>query len=172
YEWSATPNSANLHRNIIFRNAVVPALPTSYMETQTPEGLRAAIRNDCIDGLPGCDVLAIPHNPNASVGLMFAPMNGDGSPLDATNARARAAMEPLVEMMQHKGSSECRPGVGTTDERCGFESLNRVTLFSVFDPMAVYSPYSYTRTGLLEGLNQRRLLGVNPFQLGFIGSTD
>jgi hypothetical protein len=44
--------AANLHRNIIFRNAVVPALPTSYMETQTPEGLRAAIRNDCIDGLP------------------------------------------------------------------------------------------------------------------------
>ena len=172
YEWSATPNGMNLHRNIIFRNENVPALPTSYMETQTADGLRAAIQSDCLDGLPGCDALAIPHNPNASVGLMFAPLNGDGSPLTAEGARTRAAMEPLVEMMQHKGQSECRPGVGTTDERCGFESMNRLTLFSPSDPMAAYSPYSYTRTGLLEGLNQRRLLGVNPFQLGFIGSTD
>lgn len=172
YEWSATPNGSNLHRNIIFRNDVVPALPTSYLEEQTADGLRAAIKNDCIDGLPGCDVLAIPHNPNASQGLMFAPMNGDGSPLTAASARLRAAMEPLVEMMQHKGSSECRPGIGTTDERCGFETLNRLTLFSLTTPNGAFSPLSYTRTGLLEGLNQRRLLGVNPFQLGFIGSTD
>jgi len=172
YEWSATPNGRNLHRNVIFRNDVVPALPTSYMEEQTAEGLRAAIRQDCIDGLAGCDALAIPHNPNASVGLMFAPLNDDGSPLTAANARARAAMEPLVEMMQHKGSSECRPGIGTSDERCGFESLNRLTLFSPTDTNAAYSPHSYVRTGFLEGLSQRRLLGVNPFQLGFIGSTD
>jgi hypothetical protein len=172
YEWSATPSGRNLHRNVIFRNAIVPALPTSYMERQTAEGLRAAIRQDCIDGLPGCDVLAIPHNPNASVGLMLAPTNDDGSPLTAANARARAAMEPLIEMMQHKGSSECRPGIGTTDERCGFESLNRLTLFSLTDTNAAFSPQSYVRTGFLGGLAQRRLIGVNPFQMGFIGSTD
>jgi hypothetical protein len=172
YEWSATPNGRNLHRNIIFRNATVPALPTSYLEEQTAEGLRAAVKSQCIDGLPGCDALAIPHNPNASFGLMFAPMNDDGSPLTAASARSRAAMEPLVEMMQHKGQSECRPGVGTTDERCGFESMNRLTLFSLSTPDAEFSPYSYARTGLLEGLAQHQLLGVNPFQLGFIGSTD
>jgi hypothetical protein len=172
YEWSATPNGRNLHRNVIFRNENVPALPTSYMEEHTAEGLRAAIKSQCIDGLPGCDALAIPHNPNASVGLMFAPMNDDGSPLTTANARSRAAMEPLVEMMQHKGQSECRPGVGTTDERCGFESMNRLTLFGLTTPDAPFSPYSYARTGLLEGLAQQQLLGVNPFQLGFIGSTD
>ena len=172
YEWSATPSGRNLHRNIIFRNATVPALPTSYLEEQTAEGLRAAVRGDCIDGLPGCDALAIPHNPNASGGLMFSPFNDDGTPLTAANARSRAAMEPLVEIMQHKGQSECRPGAGTTDERCGFESLNRLTLFSPSTPDAVFSPYSYARTGLLEGLAQQTMLGVNPFQLGFIGSTD
>src|SRR6185369_6408233 len=35
-----------------------------------------------------------------------------------------------------------------------------------------FSPQSYVRTGFLEGLAQRELLGVNPFQMGFIGSTD
>lgn len=172
YEWSATPNAQNLHRNIVFRNEIVPALPTSYLETQTADGLWAAITQDCLDGLPGCDALAIPHNPNASGGLMFAPTNGDGTPLTAANARIRARMEPLVEMMQHKGSSECRPGIGTTDERCGFESLNRLTLFALTTPDGAFSPRSYVRTGFLEGLTQRRLLGVNPFQAGFIGGTD
>src|SRR5882724_6019485 len=126
YEWSGQPGGNNLHRNVIFRNAVVPALPTSYMEQPTPQGLWATLQSQCVDGLPGCDVLAIPHNPNASGGLMFAPVNADGSPLTATDAAFRSSMEPLVEMNQHKGDSECRPGVQSTDEICGFEKLNRL----------------------------------------------
>src|SRR5262249_28509372 len=68
YEWSGQPNGNNLHRNVIFRNAVVPALPTSYIEQHTPEGLWTALKTQCLDGLTGCDVLAIPHNPNVSGG--------------------------------------------------------------------------------------------------------
>src|SRR5438094_1642316 len=118
YEWSGQPGGNNLHRNVIFRNAVVPALPTSYMEQPTPQGLWATLQSQCVDGLPGCDVLAIPHNPNASGGLMFAPV------ATAADAAFRASMEPLVEMNQHKGDSECRSGVQSTDEICGFEKLN------------------------------------------------
>ncbi len=172
YEWSATPGNKNLHRNVIFRNAVVPALPTSYMETQTADGLWAALQQDCLDGLPGCDVLAIPHNSNASVGAMFAPLNGDGSPMTTATAATRAAMEPLVEIMQWKGSSECRPGSGTTDEQCGFESMNRTTIFSTSSPGVSIPPLSFIRNGLLQGLATQKDLGVNPFQLGVIGSTD
>src|SRR6185503_17815968 len=124
YEWSGQPGGNNLHRNVIFRNAVVPALPTSYMEQETPQGLWATLQSQCIDGLPGCDVLTIPHNPNASGGLMFAPV------ASAADAAVRAAIEPLVEMNQHKGDSECRPGVQSTDEICGFEKLNRLQLFA------------------------------------------
>ncbi|TMB48895.1 MAG: DUF3604 domain-containing protein, partial [Deltaproteobacteria bacterium] len=151
----------------------MPALPTSYMEQPTPQGLWTTLQSQCLDGLPGCDVLAIPHNPNASGGLMFAPVNADGSPLTAADAAFRSSMEPLVEMNQHKGDSECRPGVQSTDEICGFEKLNRLQLFSpVSDPNQVFPPLSYVRNALKEGLVQEQRLGVNPFKLGLIGSTD
>ena len=173
YEWSGQPGGNNLHRNVIFRNAVVPALPTSFMEQPTPQGLWSTLEAQCLQGLPGCDVLAIPHNPNASGGLMFAPVNADSSPLTAADAAFRASFEPLVEMNQHKGDSECRPGAGTTDEICGFEKLNRLTLFNpVSNPNQTFPPLNYVRNALKEGLAQDRLLGVNPFKLGLIGSTD
>jgi hypothetical protein len=167
YEWTGQPGGNNLHRNVIFRNAVVPALPTSYMEQSTPDGLRATLHSQCMDGLPGCDVLLIPHNPNASGGLMFAPV------ATAADAEFRAAMEPLVEMNQHKGDSECRPGVDSTDEICGFEKLNRLQLFSpIDDPNQNFPPLDYVRNALKAGLVQEQQLGVNPFKLGLIGSTD
>jgi hypothetical protein len=173
YEWSGQPGGNNLHRNIIFRNATVPALPTSYMEQPTPQGLWATLQSQCLDGLPGCDVLAIPHNPNASGGLMFAPVNADNSPLTAADATFRSSMEPLVEMNQHKGDSECRPGVQSTDEICGFEKLNRLQLFSpISDPNQTFPPLNYVRNALKEGLVQEQQIGVNPFKLGLIGSTD
>jgi uncharacterized protein DUF3604 len=167
YEWSGQPNGNNLHRNVIFRNAVVPALPTSYMEQSTPEGLWATLRSQCLDGLPGCDVLTIPHNPNVSGGLMFLPVATAG------DAALRAAIEPVIEMNQHKGDSECRPGVQSTDEICGFEKLNRLQLFSpTSDPNQTFPPLNYVRNALKEGLVEEQQLGVNPFRLGMIGSTD
>jgi hypothetical protein len=172
YEWTGMPNQANLHRNVIFRNAIVPALPTSYIEEQTAQGLWEALRNQCRDSLPGCDVLAIPHNSNVSNGLMFEPVNADGSPLTAADAAFRAGMEPLVEIMQHKGDSECRPGILTNDELCGFEKLNRTTIFGAPDPDQEFSPLSFVRNALKEGLIQEENLGTNPFTLGFVGSSD
>ena len=167
YEWSGQPGGNNLHRNVIFRNAVVPALPTSYLEQNTPAGLWATLQSQCLDGLPGCDVLAIPHNPNASGGLMFLP------PATAADAAFRSAMEPVVEMNQHKGDSECRPGVQSTDEICGFEKLNRLQLFSpISDPNQHFPPLDYVRNVLKAGLVHEQNLGVNPFRLGLIGSTD
>jgi hypothetical protein len=173
YEWSGQPGGNNLHRNVIFRNEVAPSLPTSYMEEPTPQGLWSALQTECLDGLPGCDVLAIPHNPNASGGLMFAPVNADGSPLTAGDATFRASMEPLVEINQHKGDSECRLGFGATDEACAFEKLNRLQLFSpVSNPNQAFPPLNYVRNALKEGLVQEQQLGVNPFKIGVLGSTD
>lgn len=171
YEWSGTPLNANLHRNVIFRNEQVPALPTSYIQEPTVQGLWARLQAQCLDGLDRCDVLAIPHNSNVSNGLMFEPVNADGSPLNAADAATRAGFEPLVEMFQHKGDSECRPGVGTVDELCGFEKLTRTTLFGGSAP-SLYPPLGFVRNALKEGLVQEQALGANPFKLGFIGATD
>jgi hypothetical protein len=173
YEWSGQPGGNNLHRNVIFRNDVVPSLPTSYMEQPTPQGLWNTLKAQCLDGLPGCDVLAIPHNPNASGGLMFAPVGANNNPLTAADATFRSSMEPLVELTQHKGDSECRPGVQSTDETCGYEKLNRLQLFAaVSDPNQTFPPLNYVRNALKEGLKQEQLIGVNPFKLGVVGSTD
>ncbi len=174
YEWSGQPGGNNLHRNVIFRNDVVPALPTSYMEEYTPEGLWDALRAQCLDGLAGCDVLTIPHNPNASGGLMFAPVGEGSAPITAAEASVRSGIEPVVEMNQHKGDSECRTGVGgSTDEECGFEKLNRLQLFApISDPNQTFPPLNYVRNALEQGLVEERRMGVNPFKLGMIGSTD
>jgi len=174
YEWSGTPNAANLHRNIIFRNTNVTALPISYIEEPTREGLWAELQKQCLDAGTGCDVLAIPHNSNLSNGLMFEAAKSDGSPLSATDATTRAAFEPLVEVFQHKGDSECKTGVGNNDELCGFEKVSRTILFQAGggDPNQVFPPLSFIRNGLKQGLLTQQSVGVNPFKLGFVGGTD
>jgi hypothetical protein len=174
YEWTGASGSRNLHRNVIFRNARVPALPTSYYETQTPQGLWAALRRDCNDAGTGCEALTIPHNSNLSGGLMFLPVEDDGLPLTAAGAAERAYFEPLVEVMQHKGDSECVPYAGATDELCAFEKLPYDAFSGKFVPWLAESPgpTSFLRGALLQGLAEEARLGVNPFRYGIVASTD
>jgi hypothetical protein len=79
-------------------------------------------------------------------------------------------MEPLIEMTQHKGDSECHPQF-SSDEACGFEKMLRTTLADT-DPSRTQHPLSYVRNILEKGLQQERQVGVNPFPLGFVGGTD
>ena len=103
---------------------------------------------------------------------MFLPQNADGSPLTAADSAYRSAMEPLVEVINHKGDSECRPGLDTTDELCSFEKLNRTTLFGASNPNQTFAPLSFVRNVLKEGLAEEQRTGVNPFKLGMLGSSD
>src|SRR2546426_3238678 len=65
------------------------------------------------------------------------------------------------------------PGGHSPGEIGGFEKLTRLQLFSpVSDPNQVFPPLNYVRNALKEGLVQEQRLGVNPFKLGMIGSTD
>ena len=175
YEWTAADASLRtFHRNVVFRNEVVPSAPISFLEEQGVQGLFSALQSECLEAENGCDVLTIPHNSNLSGGTSFFPTNDDGSPLDAAGAATRRRIEPLVEIINHKGESECMPGVGTNDEECAFEKIYRTTTFSVnleTDP-AAYAPLAFIRNALKEGLAQESLLGVNPFQLGFVSGTD
>jgi hypothetical protein len=172
YEWSGAPAGANLHRNVIFASDAVPELPFSYFDEPYPEGLWARLAEAC-GAIPGCDVLAIPHNSNLSSGLMFAAKKQDGSPIDRDFALRQAAMEPLIEIMQHKGDSECLPGTPIADEYCDFEkvpydSLATANLELERDP----KPRDFVRDALLRGLELERDIGVNPWRFGIIASTD
>ena len=87
YEWSGSPGTANLHRNVIFRNHVVPRRPVSYFDESTPQGLWAGLRGGCLDAEGDCDVLTIPHNSNLSNGIMFQETQANGMPFDEAYAQ-------------------------------------------------------------------------------------
>jgi hypothetical protein len=174
YEWTGAPGSNNLHRNVLFRSERVPELPITYYEASLPERLWEALGAQCLEALGGCDVLTIPHNSNLSGGLMFQGVDGRGAPIDAEFARRRAALEPLVEVMQHKGDSECLPEAGTSDEQCAFEKLPYQNFAAKYVPRLLEPPpaASFVREALKEGLVQQARLGVNPFKYGMVASTD
>jgi hypothetical protein len=176
YEWTSGVDSGkNLHRNVIFRNAHVPRLPISTMETgPNAAQLWDALARECVAGTPGCDALTIPHNSNLDGGLMFQSARALGAPIDAAEARIRSRWEPLVEVYQHKGDSECLLGGDTSDEACGFEKLpydnfgGRYFAFRREPPQRV----QYVREALKRGLAYERELGANPFRFGLLASTD
>ena len=151
YEWTGTTGGNNLHRNVIFKNQNVPG-PTSYFEQPTAQGLWTQLNAQCGSG---CEVLAIPHNSNASGGQMFT------TPANEAEAQLRAQTEPLTELIQHKGASECSPLSG--EEGCNFEALNGAD---------EQPETSFVREALTEGLRLQAQLNTNPFKMGFIGSTD
>jgi len=172
YEWSGMPDGNNLHRNVVFRNAVVPARPANYIEETTVEALWTRLEEDCLDAGTGCAALAIPHNSNLSGGLMFRDVRSDGAPLTRADAERRAARERLLEVTQHKGDSECR--AGGADELCGYEKLpyarmNEMASERMWTPPA---RLSYAREALIEGLRLGQQLGANPFAFGLVGATD
>jgi hypothetical protein len=173
YEWSGMPGGYNIHRNVIFRNATVQRYPTNYIDTPTQEGLWHALETECLAAGHGCDVLAIPHNSNVSGGRLFTITRPDGTPISAEDARTRARLERLVEVIQHKGDSECRPGA--PDELCDDEKLRYPRLMDMVTtrmPPEDLPPRIYVREVLTEGLVQSRRTGVNPFRFGLIGASD
>lgn len=182
YEWSGATKLSNLHRNVIFRSERVPAIPATHFEEPDDWGLWRALDRDCIQGLEGCDVLAIPHNTNWSNGNMFVAEYPEGD--EAELARLRARLEPLLEMYQHKGDSECMNGVsgplGEPDELCEFEKLRQGEFEDCGDGVGsqgmvnggCISRVDFVRGILNEGLREQQRIGVNPYKLGLMASTD
>ncbi len=176
YEWTAgVDRGKNLHRNVIFRNAHVPELPISTMETgPNAAALWTALDRECTRGVPGCEVLTIPHNSNLDGGLMFQSARAVGAEIGAEEARIRARWEPLVEVMQHKGDSECLASGDTTDEACGFEKLPYDNFGGRFPILGADPPrrIQFAREALKRGLSLEKRFGSNPFRFGLIASTD
>ena len=167
YEWTANPPGyGHLHRNVIFRGDDVPEWGGSSVEMQNrPERLWEWLEAACTGA---CEVVAIPHNPNLSGGLAFDEFGW--TPHTPDVLRLRAWAEPLVEIHQIKGNSECHLGLGTTDEECNFE-----TYYPVCEPgqrQRCAHASDYVRNALRTGLRLEAEYGVNPFKFGFIASPD
>lgn len=76
FEWSANPDMRNLHRVVLFRDTKnLPDLVLSSMESTDPEVLWEWMGEQ---RGRGATLLAIPHNGNASDGLMFSLQTADG----------------------------------------------------------------------------------------------
>lgn len=182
YEWSGSRQLSNLHRNVIFRTREVPPLPISHFEAPTTHELWTRLQTECLDSSSSCDVLAIPHNSNWSNGNLFMPETPAGTD-PAAVARLRADLEPLVEVYQHKGDSECMSGIGlfgAPDEYCDFEKLRVGPVDDCGEgtgtrgmlSMGCVSDLDFLRGILIKGLQEEAKLGINPYRLGVIASTD
>jgi len=185
YEYTGVPKISNMHRNMIFRNANVPERPVSYFEQPTKLGLWAELKRTCLDGMRGCDVLGIPHNTNESNGnAFFVEYPGAGTLQEQREQAAlRVQAEPLVEIFQHKGDSECSNGLygvtGQPDELCDFEKLREPDAPDCEDRpggggemgIGCVSRLDFVRFILLEGLREEERLGVNPYRMGIIAGT-
>jgi hypothetical protein len=117
----------------------------------------------------GIEALAIPHNSNGSDGLMFDSVRRNGAPLDRAYAELRARNEPLAEITQIKGTSDTHPSLSPNDEWANFEIME--SYIGVNKPVTKFQG-SYVRRALEDGILYRQKLGVNPFKMGFIGSSD
>ena len=162
YEWTGAAYSGNnLHRNIIFNNSNAPKEPVSFYEAPTRKELWNLLDQTCSEN---CDYVVIPHNSNLSNGYMFEEPDQDELLIQSTK-------EPLVEIFQHKGSSECN--INPNDPLCNFEQLPYKDFRSKFQNDLSSSPdSSFAREALGNGLLSQERQSINPLKFGIIASTD
>ena len=158
------------------------------MDAAEPLDLWTRLKARCNDTGTGCQALTIPHNSNISNGQMFT-VDWGGMPIEEQRAQAalQAELDVLIEIMQAKGDSECRRGmwgvVGGEDEFCDFEKVRYIDGERPPDcedgagvgglrGEGCQSRLDFVRYALIDGLAQEERLGINPFQLGIIASTD
>lgn len=166
YEYTSMPAGQNLHRNIYVRGEQVPDVPFTSFDSPNPEALWRWMDEQRDAGI---DLLSVPHNGNASNGLMYPLTNYDGSPMTVALASARARNEPLSEVFQIKGQSEVHPNLSPNDPFAGFEQFDRV-LGRMQENSQPFG--SFAREALKQGLVLEASLGVNPYEFGLIGSSD
>jgi hypothetical protein len=168
YEWTSTPNTSNLHRNIFFLDSKkVPEMPFSSLDSDDPRELWRWMDAQRAEGN---ELLAIPHNPNLSNGLMFpTELDDKGRPIDKDWAEARLRNEPLIELNQVKGQSETMPGLSPNDE---FANYQVVAWQMLGGPDVASNKGSYARQAYKDGLALQDTLGVNPYQFGVVSGSD
>jgi hypothetical protein len=165
FEWTSAPEFQNLHRCVIFADKP-PDGPFSAFDSVDPEDLWRYLENQRKKGL---DVIAVPHNGNASNGMMFNVKDMSGKPLTREYAERRMANEPLVEIIQGKGQSDTSPQISPTDEFADYEMWHYLIGSNI---KAKSDTGSYVRQAYGVGQELQEKLGANPFKYGIEAGTD
>jgi hypothetical protein len=103
---------------------------------------------------------------------MFTVETFDGKPLTKELASMRAQYEPLVEVTQIKGDGEAHPILSPNDEFADYETWDKSNLNGTEAKTEDMLQWEYARQALKTGLKLENELGVNPYKIGMIGSTD
>ncbi|MEP5568168.1 MAG: DUF3604 domain-containing protein, partial [Halioglobus sp.] len=178
YEWTSLVKGNNLHRNVLFRDGPERALQMLPFTMTPPQG--SPDPRDLWKWLEqyeqstGGDVLAIPHNPNLSNGMMFALQNDfeQGAAFDPKYLATRARWERLVEIGQAKGDSETHPSLSPDDEFADYETWDWANLDVTEKKTPEMMKTEYVRETLKNGLGFAAKGSTNPFKLGFVGGSD
>jgi hypothetical protein len=112
---------------VIFRNGNVPGRPVSYIDAPADSLLWNELDDACTEA-DGCDYLTIPHNSNLANGRMSPYTAIEATPDNRRDyAEHRQRREPIMEIFQHKGGSECVNGLTSVlsapDELCDVEQV-------------------------------------------------
>ena len=168
YEFSPVlEHSGKHHRNVIFNGSQLPEHAISSFDVGNAIDLWRGLEDTCTGD---CDFLTIPHNMNKGWGLFYSRHTWDGGTYELEDWRLRMRREPLAEMYQVKGASECALGVGATDEECAFSQVLKPCEPGQEAGCALET--SFARQGLKIGLQLDRELGFNPFAFGMVAATD
>ena len=168
FEWTSAPNNRNLHRVVLFKDdTAIPEMVYSTMDSNRPEDLWNYMENA---RRGGATLLAVPHNGNASDGMMFDLIDSDGNPITKAYSEMRMRNEPLYEISQIKGTSETHPDLSPNDEFANFE-LWDYTLSAITERPKKREG-SYIRRAWQDGLKLESEGAGNPFKYGVIGDSD
>jgi hypothetical protein len=177
YEWTSNTDGNNLHRNVIFRDngdkakEIEPYVTMKPVGSDNPRDLWKWMA--AYEAKTGGHVLAIPHNGNLSNGRMFPFIDSfTGKPIDKDYANESTRWERLAEVTQTKGTGESHPFLSPTDEFADFEIWDKGNLTGSVAKTKAMLEFEYARSALKNGLKLERMLGVNPYKFGMVGSSD
>lgn len=171
WEWSSIPAGANLHRVIITDSDAATAQtydPFGLDDSPYPEDLWAWL--DKTSAESGANFTAIPHNSNISKGYMFSRTSLRGNAIDSDYIKLRSKWERVAEITQTKGDSETHSTQSPDDEFADFENYP----YYIQREWTEYQPQAgdFIRSALKTGLEIESDLGLNPYRIGVVGSTD
>jgi len=108
YEYTDAPNHFNMHRNVIFRNDNVTAMPISTYETGSynfPK-LWKLLRKECIEAGTGCDTKRVSTGASGSGdSISVLPGCGSGIAKRRTPRRCSAGIAPRFRCSRERSSS-------------------------------------------------------------------